>query len=151
MTHDDIIENSGIGLYTIHKDWASPLQDYLETCTFPKTLNKDQQRRISIKALPYSLVGRKLHNLCGDGIIHTCISSTKAHKILEQLHDGQVRGHFGPLTTPHKILVTRYWCFSLHKYVRHFCCNYDICQKTRPIQGLGPFPFIPIIPITPFV
>jgi hypothetical protein len=82
-THDDVIEDSGIGLYTIHEDWASPFQHYLETCTFPKTLNKDQRRRLAIKILPYSLVGMKLHNMCGDGIIHTCVSSTKAHKILE--------------------------------------------------------------------
>jgi len=67
VTHDDIIEDSGIGLYTIHKDWASPLQHYLETCTFPETLNKDQRRRIAIKALPYSLVGRNSITCVGMG------------------------------------------------------------------------------------
>ncbi len=82
FTHDDVVEDLGIGLYTIHEDWASPLQHYLETCTFRKTLNKDKQKRLAIKVLPYSLVGGKLHKLCGDGIIHTCVSFTKAHKFL---------------------------------------------------------------------
>jgi hypothetical protein len=82
VTHDDVVEDLGIGLYTIHEDWASPLQHYLERRTFPKTQDRDQQKRLAIKALPYSLVGGKFHKLCGDGIIHTCVSSVEVDKFL---------------------------------------------------------------------
>jgi hypothetical protein len=81
-THDDVVEDLGMGFYTIREDWASPLQHYLETCTFPKTLDRDQWRRLAIKVLPYSLVGGNIHKLCGDGIIHTCVSFAEAHKFL---------------------------------------------------------------------
>lgn len=73
--------------------------------------------KVSHPSFPYSLVCGKLHKLCGDGIIRTCVFLAEAHEILEQLHDEPVGGHFGPLIIVHKILVVGYWWPSLHKDV----------------------------------
>ncbi len=107
--HDDVVKDLGVGLYIIHENWVSPLQHYLGIDTFPNTLDWDQQRRFAIKALPYSLVGMKFHKLCRYGIICTWVSSTEAHEILKQLHDGPIRGHFGPFIITRKILAVGYW------------------------------------------
>lgn len=50
-------------------------------------------------------MGGKSHKQCGDGVIRTCISWMEAHEILEQLHDGLVKGHVGSLIIIRKILV----------------------------------------------
>jgi hypothetical protein len=49
------------------------------------------------------------------------LSTTKASKVLAELHEGLAKGHFSINTTIKKILTLGYWWLTLNKDVIKMC------------------------------
>eukprot|EP00253_Pinus_taeda_P013068 PITA_13068 len=75
-----------------------------------------------------------------DSILLRCLEKPEAQKVLQELHDGPARGHFGADTTAHKIIHAGYYWPTLfrdaHEYVRK-CRN---CQTSSGRQRKPAFP-----------
>jgi len=57
-----------------------------------------------------------------DYVLLRCLEKSEVEKVLQELHDGPAGGHFGGVTTTHKILHAGYYWPTLfkdaQKYVR---------------------------------
>eukprot|EP00253_Pinus_taeda_P027377 PITA_27377 len=85
-----------------------------------------------------------------DSILLRCLEKPEAQKVLQELHDGPARGHFGADTTAHKIIHAGYYWPTLfrdaHEYVRK-CQN---CQTSSGRQRKPAFPLQPVNIEQPF-
>jgi hypothetical protein len=64
-----------------------------------------------------------------DNIMHKCLSSSKGHIVLKELHEGVAGKHFVVDIITKKILDVGYWWPTLFKDTHEFCRSYDNYQK----------------------
>jgi hypothetical protein len=57
-----------------------------------------------------------------------CLTLVEASKVLEEFHEGLVRGHYGSETKMKKIMLTCYSWSTIHKDVVDLCQKCDIFQ-----------------------
>ncbi len=65
--------------------------------------------------------------------MHRCLTTSKAHIVFKELHEGVARGHFAADITTKKILDVGYWWSILFKDIHEFYKSCDNCQR---IEGL---------------
>jgi hypothetical protein len=58
-------------------------------------------------------------------------------KVVRELHEGPIKGHFGINTTNKKILTSSYRWPTLNKDVAKMCQTCDICQRLGPLWWSG--------------
>jgi hypothetical protein len=78
-----------------------------------------------------------------DGVLLICLEHDDAEKVLKELHDDLVGGHFVGETTAHKILRVGYYWPTLfrdaHAYARKCkSCQVSIVREKRPAIPLQP-------------
>jgi hypothetical protein len=62
-----------------------------------------------------------------------CLTTSKAHIVLEELHEGMV-GHFITNIIVKKILDVGYWWPILFNDIHEFCKSCDNCQKIGGLE-----------------
>jgi len=65
-----------------------------------------------------------------DNKLQSCLTSTKAHMVMKELHEGPSRGHFVTEITQSKILDGGYWWPIIYRDVHDFYRSCDECQRT---------------------
>jgi len=68
-----------------------------------------------LKANQYDIVDTVLFKRNYDSILLRCLEKYEAQKVLQELQDGTVGGHFGGETTAHKIIHAGYYWTTLFK------------------------------------
>ena len=63
-----------------------------------------------------------------DGVLLRCLEREHVDKVMKELHDGPVGGHFVGNTTAHKILRVGYYWPTLFKDAHTYARNYKTCQ-----------------------
>jgi hypothetical protein len=58
-----------------------------------------------------------------------CLTTSKTHIILRELHEGMARGHFVADINAKKILDAKYWWPNLFKDTHEFCKSCDNCKR----------------------
>jgi hypothetical protein len=66
-----------------------------------------------------------------DNKLQKCLTITKAHMVMRELHERPSQGHFATEITHRKILDVRYWWPTLYKDLNDYCKSCDACQITR--------------------
>jgi hypothetical protein len=61
------------------------------------------------KAKPFTLKNGELYRMGQDNKLQQCLTTTKAHMVMRELHEGPLRGYFAFENTKRKILDGRYW------------------------------------------
>jgi hypothetical protein len=56
-------------IQTVILDWLLDMNTYLQTKTLPANMSKDEQRKLTLKALPYTLQKGILYRLCQDQVL----------------------------------------------------------------------------------
>ena len=103
-----------------------------------------------MKAAPYTLINGFLYRLGVDDILRRCVLDHEKVGIMEEAHSGFAGGHFQADTTTKKVLQARLWRPMMHKDIREFVRNCDICQHMgRPLKQ-NQMPLIPINPSRTF-
>jgi len=83
-----------------------------------------------------------------DNKLQRCLTSTKEHMVMKELHEGPLRRHFATKIMERKILDVGYWWPIMYRDVHDYYISCDACQKTRRLttQSLAKlvtsFPFI---------
>jgi hypothetical protein len=95
-------------LFSIEPISIQEVKTYLETCQIPKTLNLAQKQKLAIKAKAFILKEGIMYRVGQDNKMHRCLTSSKAHIVLKELHEGVARGHFVADIIAKKILNARY-------------------------------------------
>jgi hypothetical protein len=85
-----------------------------------------------------------------DGVLLICLNHEDVDKVLKDLHDGCVGGHFAGNTTAHKILrVGCYWP-TLFKDAHTYARNYKTCQVSAGREKRAAVPLQPVTVYRPF-
>ena len=94
----------------------------------------------------YQIVEGILFRKNYDGVLLICLEKEDANKVITELHDGPVGGHFFGDTTTQKILRAGYYWPTLFKDVDAHVRKCDICQRCggRQVKEAGPLKAIMI-------
>jgi hypothetical protein len=87
-----------------------------------------ERRALRIKSGEYHLINFVLFKINYDGVLLRCLEQEDADKVLKELHDGPVGGHFAGNTTTHKILRADYYWPTLFKDTHTYARNCNTCQ-----------------------
>eukprot|EP00253_Pinus_taeda_P027097 PITA_27097 len=123
---------------------------YLKNGYAPPNLSYKRKRAIRLKEFFFTIIDDVLFRQNYDSILLRCLEKPEAQKVLQELHDGPARGHFGADTTAHKVIHAEYYWPTLfrdaHEYVRK-CRN---CQTSSGRQKKPAFPLQPVNIEQPF-
>lgn len=107
---------------------------YLKNGYAPMQLSYKRKRALRLKYRQYQIINNVLFRINYDYIFLKCLEKFKAEKVLQELHDGTVGGHFWGDTTAPKILYTGYYWPTLfkdtHNYVRK-CKVFQIAARRQ--------------------
>ena len=70
----------------------------------PEHWNSKQRRVLRLKSVSYQIIDGILFKKNYDGVLLRCLEKEDAKKVITELHDGPVGGHFSEDMTAHKIL-----------------------------------------------
>eukprot|EP00253_Pinus_taeda_P028659 PITA_28659 len=106
---------------------------YLKNGYAPPNLSYKNKRAIRLKAKNFKIIDDVLFRQNYDSILLRCIEKPEAQKVLQELHDGPARGHFGADTTAHKIIHAGYYWPTLfrdaHEYHKYILTATDYFTK----------------------
>jgi len=75
----------------------------------PCNCSYKNKHAIRLKVKNFIIVDDVLFRRNYDSILLRCLEKPEAQKVLQELHDGPVGGHFGADTTAHKIIRVGYY------------------------------------------
>jgi hypothetical protein len=135
---------------TIEGSYYNDLKYYLQHGTTPDHLNAKQKRALRLKSLQYQLVHGILFRKNYDGVLLWCLKKQDVDKVLKDMHDGPVGGHFSGDTTTHKVLRVGYYWPTLFKYAHAYSRSCEACQKVAGREYKVVIPLQPIVVEEPF-
>jgi hypothetical protein len=97
---------------------------------YPENLNPRERRALRLKSAQYRLINSILFRINYDGVLLICPEHEDIEKVLNELHDGPIRGHFMRNTIAHKILRADYYYPTLFKDAHTYAKNYKTCQMS---------------------
>jgi len=100
----------------------------------PKNFNLTQKYKLARKAKPFIMKKGIMYRVGQDNRMHRCLTTSKAHIVLKELHEGVAKGHFVIDITTKKILDVGYWWPTIFKDIHEFCRSCDSCQKIRRLK-----------------
>lgn len=92
-----------------------------------------------------------LYHLKQDYILHFYLELEVIIIILSELHNGVRSGHFFIDIIIQILLDSRYWWFTIHKDVLHFCKSCDNCQKMNNLTRTNIAKLIAMLLEDPFM
>jgi hypothetical protein len=97
--------------------------------TCQENLNPRERRSLRLKSTQYRLINLVFFHINYYGVLLRHLEQKDTDKVLKELHDGPVGGHFVGNTTSHKILRVNYHWPTLfmdaHTYARN-CKNFQM-------------------------
>ena len=93
-------------------------------------MTKEARKRLAYRTIPFQLVQGKLYRQGKDSRLKQVISDSQARMILQELHKGNVGGHFSQDITVCKVLDAGYWWPTIYKDTYEYCQTCHECQKT---------------------
>ena len=103
---------------------------YLKNGYAPPDFSYKNKRALRLKAKHFEIIDNVLFRRNYDSILLRCLEKNEAQTVLQELHDGQVGGHFGGDTTTHKVLHVGYYWPTLFNYAHEYVTKCRICQTT---------------------
>ncbi len=97
-----------------------------------KFIPSPKTKVLARKAKPF-ILKEGMHKVGQDNIMHICLTNSKAHIVLKELH-GVAGKHFAMDITTKKILDVGYWWPTLFKDIHEFCKSYDIDKKIGKLK-----------------
>jgi hypothetical protein len=105
---------------------------------------------LSICEAQYHLINYVLFRVNYDGVLLICIEHDDAEKVLKELHDGPVGGHFVRETTTHKILRVGYYWPTLFRDAHAYARKCKSCQVSTGREKRAAIPLQPMTISRPF-
>ncbi len=84
-----------------------------------------------MKTEPFTLKNGELYRMGQNSRLSQCLTTTKAHMVMSELHERPSGRHFAIEITQIKILDVGYWSPTMYKDVHDYCKSCNACQKLR--------------------
>ena len=116
------------------------LVHYLQEGYFSEHWSPKERRELCPKSALYQIIDGVLFRNNYGGVFLKCFEQEDAKKVIAELHDGPVGGHFLGDTTAHKILKAGYYWPTLFKDAHAHVRKCDACQRCvgRQAKVVGP-------------
>ena len=118
--------------------------------TCPENLNPRERRALRLKSAQYCLLNSVLFRINYDGVLLRCLECEYTDKVLKELHDGPIGGHFAGNTTAHKVLRADYYWPTLFKDAHAYTRNCKTCQISVGKERMAAIPLHPVTISRPF-
>jgi hypothetical protein len=138
-------------LFYVLPKWLQDIVTYLKTRVAPLSMSKDEQRKLILKALPYTLEKGVLHKRGHDVALRRMLDSSQAEIVIRELHCGTAGRHFFYEITSQKILDVGYWWPAMHKDVSEYYRSYDRCQPVGSMENIGLAQLVTTLLAEPFM
>jgi hypothetical protein len=132
------------------ESWYEKITYLLHHGTCLENLNPRERRSIRLKSTQYRLINLVLFHVNYDGLLLRCLKHEYADKVLKELHDGPVGGHFTGNTTTHKILRVGYYWPTLFRDAHTYARNCKTCQMSTEREKRAVVPLQPVAVSRPF-
>jgi hypothetical protein len=132
------------------KSWYENLTYLLHHGNCPENLNPREKRALKLKFVQYRLINSVLFRINYDGVLLRCLEREDAEKVLKELHDGPIIGHFAGNTTAHKKLRAGYYWPTLFKDTHTHARNCKTCQVSTGREKRAAVPLQPVTVSRPF-
>jgi hypothetical protein len=139
------------GLFYVLPEWLQDIVSYLKIGAGPLSMSKDEQRKLILKALPYTLEKGVLHKRGQDMVLRRVLDPSQAEIVMRELHCGITGGHFFHEITSRKILDAGYWWPAMHKDVSKYCRSCDQCQRVGSMANTGLAQLVTTLLAEPFM
>eukprot|EP00253_Pinus_taeda_P019285 PITA_19285 len=123
---------------------------YLKNGHAPPNLSYQKKWAIRLKSKNFVIIDDVLSRQNYDSVLLRCLAKPEAQKVLQELHDGPVGGHFGADTTAHKIIHAGYYRPTLFRDTHEYVRKCRSCQVSSGRQRKPAFPLQPVNIDQPF-
>lgn len=103
-----------------------------------------------MKALSYQLVHKVLLKNHHNGVLLKCLEAQGSKRVLHDLHDGPVRGHFKGDIMMRKVMQESFHQTIIFKYYHTYACKCLVCEKCIGHEKKSGSPLQPIALEEPF-
>lgn len=105
-------------LFTFSKEdsWYANMKHFFNHGSFHNHFTHKGRREFILKSPQYTLINDILSRRNHDGVLLIFLEKEDAHKVLKDLHDGLVGGHYARETTPEIFLRDGYYFHTLFKH-----------------------------------
>jgi hypothetical protein len=93
-----------------------------------ENLNRRERRALRLKSAQYHLINSLLFYINYDGVLLICLEHDDEKRVLRELHDGPMGGHFAGETMTHKILRVGYYWATMFKDAYEYARKCKSCQ-----------------------
>jgi hypothetical protein len=132
------------------ESWYEKLTYLLHHGTCPENLKPRERRALRLKSAQYHLMNSILFQVNNDGVLLRYLECEDANKVLKELHDGPIGGHFAVDTTAHKILRVSYYWPTLFKDAHTYARNCKTCQISIGRENRAVVPLQLVVVSRPF-
>ena len=137
-------------LFTAPDSWYRDLVHYLQEGHLREHWSPKQRRALRMKSALYQITNGVLFRKNYDGLFLRCLEHEYAKKVVVELHDGPVEGHFSGDTIAHKILRAGYYWPTFFRDAHAHVRKCDTCQRCVGRQAKEVGPLKPMIISEPF-
>ena len=124
--------------------WYQDLVHYLREGYLSEHWSPKKRTKLCLKSALYHIIDGVLFRKNYDGVFLRCLEHEDAKKVVAELHDGPVGGHFSGDTIAHKILRAGYYWMTLFKYAHAHVRKCDTFQRSigRQAKAAGPLKLV---------
>jgi hypothetical protein len=81
-------------LFSIKAIWMQEVKTYFEMGQMPKTQHLTQKQKLAKKVQPFIMKEGIMYRVGQDNRMHRCLTTSKAHVVLKDMHERVVERHF---------------------------------------------------------
>ena len=122
-------------VFTAPEYWYRDLVYYLQQGYLPEHWNSKQRIALCLNCASYQIIDGVIFRRNYDGVFMRCLEQEDASKVVKELHDGLVGGHFSGDTIAHNILRVGYCWPTLFKDSHAYVRKCDTCQRSGGRQA----------------
>lgn len=138
-------------LMYVKPQWLEDVTTYLQTGVVRQTLSREEQMRLILKALPYTLQKGVTYKKGQDLVLRRILDPAQVETVLREMHNGVAGGHFSQEIATRKILDAGYWWPAIHKNVVEYCKACDRCKRVGGMANTGLAQLVTSMPAEPFM
>lgn len=101
--------------------------DFLQDSVLPE--DKTKVRRISIKAVRFTIVKGVLYRKSFSEPLLRCLTKSEADEVLNAIHSGVCENHSGGRSLDHKAITPGYFWLCMKQDAKNFIKKCKKCQK----------------------
>ena len=138
-------------LFYLKLEWLDDVGSYLWIGVIRQELFQEEQQKLILKALPYTLIQCGLHKKGQDLVLWRILDPVQAETMMKEMHYGAAGGHFSQEITTRKILDAGYWWPAIHRDVSEYSKACDRCQRVGGMANTRLATLVTSMPAEPFM